>query len=109
MLILFSDGGCKRKNNKIIEYANNLKELGVVIISCYLFKSNILNGIVVRPRKYWDDGAMLMCEIASEVKDSPMIYDKIKENDLVMPDETKLFYQVNHSDIMEKIIEAVTI
>ncbi len=109
MLILFSDGGCKRKNNKIIEYANNLKELGVVIISCYLFKSNIMNGIVVRPRKYWDDGSILMCEIASEVKDSPMIYDKIKENDLVMPDETKLFYQVNHSDIMEKIIEAVTI
>jgi len=87
---------------------NLLKRRGVTIVSCLISEKNILSHLVKKPVKSWPMGARLMVEIASSVAEGQnvQLLAKVEQNQQRLIEE-KLCVQINHSNVLEDVIEGV--
>ena len=105
ILLVISDGEF-REEAEVMVSANLLKKRNVVIISCLIHNRNILEQFIKKSPKNWPTGAKRMLDIASEI---PKQILSNSDNKIVTRTltESKLCYQINHSNILDQIIESI--
>lgn len=107
VLLIISDGEF-REETEVMVSANLLKRRGVTIISCLIHDRNLLSQIVKRPVNDWPSGAKRMLEIASEISEQNGLSDDPSQKRLARTlTGKKLCYQINHSSILDEVIDNV--
>ncbi len=107
VLIIISDGEF-REEAEVMVSANLLKRRGVTIISCLIHDRNLLSRIVQGPGKDWPSGAKRMLDIASEIPEPNIVSDDQDKKRLARTlTGKKLCYQVNHSKLLDAVIDNV--
>lgn len=107
VLLIISDGEF-REEAEVMVSANLLKRRGVTIISCLIHDNNLFSQIVRGPGKEWPSGAKRMLNIASEFSDQNGIHDDPSRKRLARTlTGKKLCYQINHSKILDQVIDTV--
>lgn len=107
LLLVISDGDFEEENEMMVSI-NLLKRRGVVVVSCLISEKNILSHLVKKAVKSWPMGAQLMVEIASKVSEGQgeKLLETIQHNQQMLTEE-KLCFQINHSAILEDVIEGL--
>ena len=105
ILIIISDG--EFDTNFPLDTATLLKSVGVRIICCNITPKDIMTALVKKKPSKWPIGAQKMLEMASTVSPDDEIIRDISSKGFVIPDGIKLFYQINQSDLLEDVFEAV--
>ncbi len=106
VLLIISDGEF-REEAEVMVSANLLKRRGVIIISCLIHDKNLLSRIV-NAGKDWPSGAKRMIDIASERPDQNGLPDDPDQKRLARTlTDKKLCYQINHSSILDAVIDNV--
>gem|GEM_PF-1651512 len=90
-------------------YSQMLQKVGVTVICGYITNSNIITTLIPKSLSRWPDGAKKMHQMSSEINDENEFIKEIKKHDLHAPDKAKMFYQLNNTDELGKLIEALTI
>lgn len=107
ILIVISDGEF-REEAEVMVSANLLKRRGVTIISCLIHDRNLLSRIVSGTGKEWPSGAKRMIDIASEIsKQNELSIDPGKKRLARTLTGKKLCYQINHSKILDAVIDNI--
>jgi hypothetical protein len=107
VLLIISDGEF-REEAEVMVSANLLKRRGVTIISCLIHDRNLLSRVVGGPRKEWPSGAKRMIDIASEIPEQNELSDDPGKKRLARTlTGKKLCYQINHSKILDAVIDNV--
>ncbi len=107
VLLIISDGEF-REEAEVMVSANLLKRRGVTIITCLIHNRNLLSRIVSGPGKEWPSGAKRMLEIASEIPEQNDMPDNPNQKRLARTlMGKKLCYQINHSTILDEVIDTV--
>lgn len=106
VLVVISDGEFSDKQSSVLS-AELLKHRGVKIISCLISEQNIVSRLVGRTEKSWPPGAHLLFEIASEITEDQVLNWQLPEDRAHAQVGKKLFYQINHSQILDDVIGAV--
>jgi hypothetical protein len=107
VLIIISDGEFAELASTT-RTVNLLKRRGIAIVSCLIVDRNILSRLVKRSSKSWPTGAHLMLEIASkasDLSDEGIQWKEISNNQHLV--DEKLCFQINHSSVLEDVLEAV--
>lgn len=107
VLIVISDGEFAEESSVMVS-VNLLKRRGVTIITCLVADRNIISRLVKRSKESWPMGAKLMVEIASEAPQQDDVGTN-SEREHVIPTLTdkKLCYQINHSRILEDVLDYI--
>lgn len=107
LLLIISDGDFAEENEFMVS-VNLLKRRGVTIVSCLISEKNILSHLVKKSVKAWPMGARLMTEIASKASEaqSAKLLSTVEQSQHKLTEE-KLCFQINHSNILEDVIEGV--
>jgi hypothetical protein len=107
VLLIISDGEF-REEAEVMVSANLLKRRGVTIISCLIHDRNLLSRMVSGPRKDWPSGAKRMIDIASEMPEqNGLPSDSGKKRLARTLTVKKLCYQINHSKILNAVIDNI--
>ncbi len=107
ILIIISDGEFEEIASSMVT-VNLLKRRGVVIISCLVSDRNILSQLVKQFSNFWPVGARQMSEIASQASEMSNIglqWEETNSNQRL--EDEKLCFQINHSSVLEDVLEAV--
>jgi hypothetical protein len=107
ILFLISDGeptdGDPRPRGKA------LNELGVGVASCFVTGADL-----VEPRRLystsggdWSKGARLMFDMASKLEENSSVAGYLREVGWDVPAGAKLFAQINHSEVLNRFVDAV--
>ena len=107
VLLIISDGEYESSNPLYL--ADMLKSTGVTIVCCYISNKNIVSELISKFSSRWPEGAKTLFQMASTTEDNPDIAAQLEQNDIAIPDKAKLFIQVNHSDILGKLVDALVI
>jgi hypothetical protein len=107
MLLIISDG--EYESNSPIYLADMLKSTGVTIVCCYISNRNVVSELMSKFSSRWPKGAQTLFQMASTSEDDPDIAAQLSQSGIAMPDNAKLFIQVNHSDILGKLVDALMI
>ncbi|MEZ4710994.1 MAG: VWA domain-containing protein [Caldilineaceae bacterium] len=105
ILIIVSDG--EFESEYPIEVLDLLKQSGVVVVSCYLASHNILSRLSIKSSAKWPDGAKMMFEMASPFAQSNLLLCNISKNGYSVDNNARLFYQINQSELLEEVFEAI--
>lgn len=105
VLLIISDG--EYESNNPIYLADMLKSTGVTIICCYISSRNVVSELMSKLSYRWPKGAQTLFQMSSTTEDTPDIAARLAQNDILMPDNAKLFIQVNHSDMLGKLVDAL--
>ncbi|SRR6266851_1332213 len=107
VLLIISDGEF-REEAEVMVSANLLKRRGVTIISCLIHDRNLLSRIVRGLGQDWPSGAKRMIDIASEIPEQNGLPDDPDQKRLARTlTGKKLCYQINHSKILDAVIDNV--
>ncbi|MBI5352789.1 MAG: VWA domain-containing protein [Chloroflexi bacterium] len=106
VLIVISDGNFREKHSSVLS-AELLKHREVKIISCLLSEQDIVSRLVHRAEDTWPIGAQLMFKIASEITEEQSLDLKLSDDSLRAQRGKRLFFQINHSQILDDVIGAV--
>jgi len=107
VLLIISDGEF-REEAEVMVSANLLKRRGVTIISCLIHDRNLLSRMVSGPRTDWPSGAKRMIDIASEMPEqNGLPGDSGKKRLARTLTVKKLCYQINHSKILNAVIDNI--
>lgn len=108
VLLVISDGEVIDQVDAL-PITEKLKELGVIVICCFLANKNIGCPWVLRNRTcwFWPPDTKLMFSMASSVDDWPEFGKRLKDSRFVVKKRAKLFVQINHSEYLENVVNAV--
>ncbi len=107
ILITISDGEFRDKF--LPEATALLKDTGVTIISLHISNKNIVSQLVEKAQKNWTDGAKIMFEMSSIAVEGDGVSQSLGKLDYKMEYGKRLFIQVNHSQAIEDILDALLI
>jgi hypothetical protein len=107
ILITISDGEFSDKF--LSEATTLLKDSGITIISLHISNKNIVSRLVEKAEKNWSDGAKIMFEMSSTSLEGDGVSQSLAKLDYKMEYGKKLFIQVNHSQAIEDILDALLI
>ncbi|MCB0037412.1 MAG: hypothetical protein KDE51_25445, partial [Anaerolineales bacterium] len=105
ILIIISDGNFD--TTFPLHVSLLLKQVGVIIICCQLVSKDIMTTLLKKMPSRWPEGAKKMFEIAARVDPNDELFQEIADRSFEIEDGIKLFYQINQSDLLEDIFEAV--
>lgn len=107
VLFILSDGQPTDGDPMLI--ANNLKDEGIHVISCFVTDQDIAEPrhLFDSPIIQWNDGAKLMFDMASSTDNSSVFTRFLLELGWKMPPKPKLFVQVNQSEVLDEFIRVV--
>jgi hypothetical protein len=90
-------------------FADEIKKLGVTIITCFVTNKDIANPKVLLGNKDdgWDAATKLMFDLASKIDETTSFSYFLLKKGWTIQKEAKFFIQVNHSMIMEEFINVV--
>ena len=88
-----------------------LKEAGVIVASCFVTDNDITEPrtLISSPDMKWPNGTRLMWDIASELDTSQPFAHYLIEHGWKVPKGSRLFIQVNHSEVLNEFVCAVTV
>lgn len=107
ILITISDG--EFSDRFLPETAALLKDSGVAIISLHISNKNIVSQLVEKAERNWSDGAKIMFEMSSIAAEGDEVSQALGKLDYKMEYGKRLFIQVNHSQAIEDILDALLI
>jgi len=108
ILFVISDGEpTDASPSEIIEIANELKEMGVVIISTLITNQNmtVYKKLYSAPEDHWNIETRLMFECASELPKGSPFHAHIREFNWEFGTNPKLFAQVNQSETLKEFLK----
>lgn len=107
LLFLLSDG--EPTDGDPAPLAEELKSMGVTIVSCFVIDQDIANprALFGRSEPGWSKAARLMFSMASTVKPNSDFAEFLLERGWTIQKNAKLFVQLNHSEILEEFIQVV--
>jgi len=107
ILFLLSDGEPTDGDPRKI--AESLKALGITVFSCFVTDQDIANPRILygKPEAQWNNGAKLMFDMASIVKDDSEYVSFLLNKGWKINPQARLFVQVNHSEVLEEFIRVV--
>jgi len=90
-------------------HANELKNMGVTIVSCYVTDKDLVNPKILLSKEEsgWDSGAKLMFNVASVMEDDSNYANYLLKNGWTVNKNSRMFVQINHSSILEEFINVV--
>ena len=107
ILITISDG--EFSDRFLPETAALLKDSGVTIISLHISNKNIVSQLVEKAERNWSEGAKIMFEMSSISAEGDGVSQALAKLDYKMEYGKRLFIQVNHSQAIEDILDALLI
>lgn len=107
ILITISDG--EFSNAFLPEATTLLKDSGITIISLHISNKNVVSQLVEKAERNWSDGAKIMFEMSSVATEGDGVSQALGKLDYKMEYGKKLFIQVNHSQAIEDILDALLI
>jgi hypothetical protein len=107
VLFILSDGA--PTDGDPLQALEELKPLGVTVISCFVTDQDIANPRVLfgEPESQWSCGAKLMFDMASIVEENSAFTNFLLRKNWIIKPNARLFVQVNHSVILEEFIRVV--
>jgi hypothetical protein len=107
ILLIISDG--EFSSGFLPEATTLLKDCGVTIISLHISNKNIVSQLVEKAGKNWPEGAKIMFEMSSISLKDDGVSHALAKLDYKLEYGKKLFVQVNHSQAIEDILDALLI
>lgn len=107
ILMTISDG--EFSDRFLPEATALLKDSGVTIISLHISNKNIVSQFVEKAQKNWSVGAKIMFEMSSVSSEDDGVSQALGKLDYKMEHGKRLFIQVNHSQAIEDILDALLI
>lgn len=107
VLFLLSDG--EPTDGDPLPIAQELRDGGVTIVSCFVTNDDVTSPrrLFHKPEKAWGPGARLMFELASATgSDNPFV-GFLERQGWTVPAYSRLFVQVNHSQILEEFVRSL--
>lgn len=104
-LIIISDGEFESSTLKF--ETDLLKQVGVTIICCYVSDHNVMKKLPDKIHPSWSDGARIMFNISSELNPQDDIANSLVEEGFSVESGMKLLFQINYSDRLERMLNAV--
>lgn len=105
ILVIVSDGEFEHGLPSC--YTDLLKQSGVSIISCCVVNRNLVSSLVARISPNWPVGAQLLFDAASIANADDVLVQRLKQQNIELPENNKLFIQLNHSETLGAILEAL--
>ena len=86
-----------------------MKKNGVTIVSCFVTETDVANPRILygEPQSDWNNGARLMYEMASPIKEDSQILRFLLEKGWSIQPNPKLFVQLNHSVILDEFVRVL--
>lgn len=87
--------------------AENIRSLGVTIVSCYITDSDVSSPRVLKasPDDKWPEGAKRLFRMSSVIElNSPLSHYLLRQG-WTIEDGAKCFIQVNHSEVLEEFVD----
>ena len=93
----------------VISGFGKLKNLGITVVSCFITDKNLVSTrhLYGAPKTDWPDGAKLMFECASLLKPNSPFDTHLTEHGWIKEAGSRLFSQVNHTDLLKEFAEIV--
>ncbi|MDP1624225.1 MAG: hypothetical protein Q8L64_00495 [bacterium] len=107
ILITISDGEFSDKF--LPEATTLLKDSGITIISLHISNKNIVSQLVEKAERNWSEGAKIMFEMSSISAEGDGVSQALGKLDYKLEYGKRLFIQVNHSQAIEDILDALLI
>ncbi len=107
ILITISDGEFSDKF--LPEATTLLKDSGITIISLHISNKNIVSQLVEKAERNWSEGAKIMFEMSSISAEGDGVSQALDKLDYKLEYGKRLFIQVNHSQAIEDILDALLI
>lgn len=107
ILITISDGEFSDKF--LPEATTLLKDSGITIISLHISNKNIVSQLVAKAERNWSEGAKIMFEMSSISAEGDGVSQALGKLDYKLEYGKRLFIQVNHSQAIEDILDALLI
>jgi hypothetical protein len=107
ILITISDG--EFSDNFLPEATTLLKDSGITIISLHISNKNIVSQLVEKTERNWSEGAKIMFEMSSISAEGDGVSQALGKLDYKLEYGKRLFIQVNHSQAIEDILDALLI
>jgi hypothetical protein len=107
VLVIISDGEFNER--AIPDVADLLQKSGVAIVSLYISNKNIASKLVEQAGKHWPAGAKMMFEMSSISTKEDGVSHALGKLEYRIENGKKLFIQVNHSQALEDILDALLI
>jgi hypothetical protein len=104
-LVIISDGEFESATLRF--ETDLLKKAGVTVICCYVSDHNIMKKLPDKINPNWSDGARVMFNISSETNSQDDIAKSLAEEGFLIEPGMKLLFQINYSDRLERILNAV--
>ena len=104
-LIIISDGEFESATLRF--ETDLLKKAGVTVICCYVSDHNVMKKLPVKINPNWSDGARIMFNISSEMISQDDIAKSLAEEGFLIEPGMKLLFQINYSDRLERMLNAV--
>lgn len=104
-LIVISDG--EFESTTLRFETDLLKKAGVTVICCYVSDRNVMKKLPDKINPNWSDGARVMFNISSEMNPQDDIATSLAEEGFLIEPGMKLLFQINYSDRLERMLNAV--
>ena len=112
LVIFISDGQiADAEFADVVRITNQVKELGVQIMHCYVGNVDITSpkNFYANPEKNWTQQAKNLFDLSSVfIKANPLlknIEQEALQKGWDVPEQAKLFMQINHREMLEELIE----
>ena len=110
ILLVLSDGTpTDASAAEVIGIANSLRNMGILVVSCYVTDSNIMEPrhLYGNPKPYWADGASLMFDCASIVPPGSSFRSYLIELGWLIEENGRLFTQVGRSERLSEFMSII--
>jgi len=107
VLFILSDG--EPTDGDPLPMAESLKTEGVTIVSCLITDQDLVypRHLFNQKQPHWTQEAILMYNMASSLEEDSVFTGSLKELGWTVPTKSKMFVQVNHSEILDEFIQIV--
>ena len=110
ILFILSDGEpTDGSAESAISLANEIKQTGVLIVSCYVTSDDLTKPrqLYGSARQDWPQGAHLMFECASELPHGSPFESYMREFEWEIEPSGRLFTQVNQSEVLSEFMNVI--
>jgi len=106
-LFILSDGAPTDGNT--LPIADSIKKEGIHIISCLITDEDLIcpRSLFNEIQPKWSKEAVLMYNMASSLEEISVFAGSLKEHGWRVPSKSKMFVQVNHSEVLDEFIQIV--
>jgi hypothetical protein len=83
--------------------------MGVVVVSCFMTNEDLVDpyALYVEPQTNWSSDGKLMFGLSSILLPSDPLRQFLVDRGWVMKDGAKIFVQVNHSALLDDLLDAL--